>query len=257
MFKAHGTRDFLAATPSGCVAMFPMSGADFRVRNHDEKIKDMGRSVLPSTGRKGARSKRRTIHKRQRARELTAVTAYRRETGSDGARPDIRGTRGPDITQMVCRRRAADKVGPLIRWAEATIAATPALLAASRREQVAYFAGLMPDSTIGRHAVQHIEQALEWRARREEWNARRRATAGPSPLVAETERQARVILDAGLHGALNAELRKLAASQAPQPRVVPMPYRPLLGRHDIEAFAVAMSRWPAARGVIATIAAAA
>jgi hypothetical protein len=34
-----------------------------RMRNHDEKIKDVSRSVLPSTGRKGARDTRRLIHK--------------------------------------------------------------------------------------------------------------------------------------------------------------------------------------------------
>ena len=43
------------------------TGARLRVRNHDEKIKDMSRSVLPSTHRKGARDDRRAIHKRQLA----------------------------------------------------------------------------------------------------------------------------------------------------------------------------------------------
>jgi hypothetical protein len=34
------------------------------MRNHDEKIKDISRSVLPSTGRKSARDTRRLVHKR-------------------------------------------------------------------------------------------------------------------------------------------------------------------------------------------------
>jgi hypothetical protein len=227
------------------------------VRNHDEKIKNMSRSVLPSTGRKAARDNRRIIHKRQRGRELAAVTAYRRDADPESVTPDVRGTHGPDITQMVWRRRAADKVGPLIRWAEATIAADPVLRSASREDQVAYFARLMPDTTIGRHAVQHIEQALAWRARREQWNASRRAAPGRSPLVAETERQAHAILEAGLHATLNAELRRLADNQVVRPHALPMPHRPLLGSHDVEAFAADMARWPAAREVLAAVAAAA
>ena len=102
------------------------------MRDHDQKIKDMSRSVLPSTGRRSARDNRRIIHKQQRARELAAVNAYRRDTDPDSVTPDIRGTYAPDITQMVRSRRAQDKVGPLIRWAKATIAADPVLRTAPR-----------------------------------------------------------------------------------------------------------------------------
>jgi hypothetical protein len=64
------------------------------VRNHDEKIKDISRSVLPSTGREFARGMRRAIHKRQRARELAAVTAYRRDADPESVTPDAWGTHG-------------------------------------------------------------------------------------------------------------------------------------------------------------------
>jgi hypothetical protein len=227
------------------------------VRNHDEKIKDMSRSVLPSTGREAARAARRAIHGRQRARELAAVTAYRRDSDPECVTPDVRGTHGPDITQMVWHRRAADKVGPLIRWAEATIAADPVLRTASREDQVAYFARILPDTTIGRHAVQHIEQALERRRRREQRNASRRAGSGRDPRVAATERHARVILESGLHAMLNAELRQLADYQEVRRRAVPWPHRPLLGSHDVEAFAAEMACRPAAMKLIAAVAAAA
>jgi hypothetical protein len=227
------------------------------VRNHHEKIKDMSRSVLPSTGRKGARDDRRAIHKRQRARELAAVTTYRRDPDPEGATPDVRGTYGPDITYLVWNRRAKDKIGPLIRWARATIAASPALRAASREEQVAYFARLMPDSTIGRHAVMHIEMALEWDARQEQRDASRHAVAASGSQAAQLQDQVRLILEAGRHAALNARLRQLADRQVVPPRAAPRPYRPLLGGHDIEAFTAEMARWPAARNLIAAIAAAA
>jgi hypothetical protein len=223
------------------------------VRNHDQKIKDISRSVLPSTGRRSARKNRRIIHKQQRARELAAVTVYRRTTAPDSVTPDVRGTHAPEITQMVWERRAQDKVGPLIRWAEATIAADPVLRSAPRAEQVAYFARLMPDTTIGRHAVQHIEQALEWRERRASYIASR--PTAPGPHVTAMERQLRQILETGLHATLNAGLRQLADTQAIRPGARHMPRRLLLGSHDVEGFTAKMARWPAARDLIAALAA--
>ena len=212
------------------------------MRNHDQKIKDMSRSVLPSTGRKSARDNRRIIHKQQRARELAAVTAYRRDTGPDIVTPDVGGTYGPDITQMVWGRRAQDKVGPLIRWAEARIAADPVLRSAPRAEQVAYFARLMPDTTIGRHAVQHIEQALQWRERRARYNASR--PSAPGPHAAEMERQLRRILETGLHATLNAALRQLAGTQEIRPRATPMPRRLC---QEVTTSRHSPRRWPAGR----------
>jgi hypothetical protein len=223
------------------------------VRNHDQKIKDISRSVLPSTGRKSARENRRIIHKQQRARELVAATAYRRDDDPESVTPDLRGNYGHDITQLVLIRRGRDKVGPLLRWAEATIAADPVLRSAPRAEQVAYFARLMPDTTIGRHAVQHIEQALRWHERRARYQASR--PTAPGPHAAEMERQLRRILEAGLHADLNAGLRRLADTQEIRPRVAPMPRRALLGSHDIEAFTTKMARWPAVRELVAALAA--
>ena len=125
---------------------------------------------------------------------------------------------------MVWNRRAHDKVRPLIRWAEATIAADPVLRSASRAEQVACFARLMPDTTIGRHAVQHIEQALELHERRAHYNKTR--PSAPGPHVTEMERQLRQILEGGLHATLNAGLRRLAELREARPGVTAMPRRP-------------------------------
>lgn len=222
------------------------------MRNHGEKIRDMSRSVLPSTGRKAAKKDRKIVHGRHRARELAAVTAYRGDP--EGVTPDVRGTYGPEIRQLVVRRRARDKVGSLIRWAEATIAADPVLRSATRAEQVAYFAGLLPDTTIGRHAVQHIDWALEWRERRTRYQASR--PTAPGPHAAEMERGLRLILEVGLHATLNAGLRQLADSQIVHPRIRSMPRRLLLGSHDVEPFTREMARWPAVRDLVADLAAA-
>ena len=222
------------------------------MRNHNQKIKDISRSVLPSTGRRTARDDRRRIHKQQRARELAAITAYRRDTDPGSVTPDVHGTYGHDITRMVWDRRAKDKVGPLIRWAEATIAADPVLRSAPRAEQVAYFARLMPDTTIGRHAVQHIEQALQWHQRRALYNESR--STAPGPQVCEMERQLHQILEAGLHATLNIGLRRLADTQVVRPRATPMPRRLLLGSHDIKAFTAEMVRWPTVCDLVAALA---
>jgi hypothetical protein len=226
------------------------------VRNHDEKIKDMGRSVLPSKGRKGARDDRRLIHKRQRTRERVAMTEYRGAADRDSVAVDLRGAVGREITEMVWHRRYLDKVGPLTRWATATVEADPELRAAAVEEQVAYFRRLMPDTTIGRHAVSHIESALEWRARRSPVGTSAGMAPGRSPEIAEIERLVRQVLADGLHGTLNAHLRRLAAGQTKWDRVTgPVPHRMLLGDHDVEAFVAETGRWPAVREVIAAVAA--
>jgi hypothetical protein len=112
----------------------------------------------------------------------------------------------------------------------------------------------MPDSTIGRHAVQHIDQALEWHERRARYQVRR--PTAPGPHVVDMERQLRQILETGLHATLNAGLRQLAATQDVRPLATPMPRRLLLGSHDTEAFAAKMARWPAVRDLVKTLAAA-
>jgi hypothetical protein len=224
------------------------------MRNHDEKIKDISRSVLPSTGRKGARDTRRIIHKSQRTRELAGLMEYRRAVDPDDETPDFRGKAAPEITQMVRRRRARDKIGPLVRWAQATIAADPRLRSASRTEQVAYFARLMPASLIGEHAVKHIEGALEWRDLRATYGGGTRIASGRSARAVETERQVHQILAAGLHGTLNLELRRAAERQAGWPAARrPMPRRPLLGAHDAKAFADEMASYREALEVIASV----
>ena len=225
------------------------------MRNHEEKIKDMGRSVLPSTGRKGARDDRRLIHKRQRTHTRAALTEYRRAADRESMTPDLRGKEARQITEMVWHRRGMDKVGPLIRWAAATIAADPRLRTASVPEQVGYFTRLLPPTTIGRHAVSHIASALEWRARYPRTATSVRTAPGRDGRFAETERLVRQILAAGLHGTLNSHLRRLTACQTQWDRTTgPVPHRMLLGDHDVEAFVADTARWPAVREVIAAVA---
>lgn len=214
------------------------------MRNHDEKKKDMQRSVLPSSRRKGARDDRRQIHKRARARERDMLSEYRMDR--EGAEPDFReGRRKSNTEWMVLERRSADKIGPLTRWAVRTVEADPVLRDAPLHEQVAHFEAMLPTDLIGKHAVAHIRCALEAEFGRVEplWLTRMRESPGPGR--EERRRQvladARAILEAGRHGRLNAALRRVyypSAIVVPDgdARGVP-PARFLLGAHDVEDFA--------------------
>ena len=199
----------------------------------------MARSVLPATWRDGARWERRQIHKRQRARARIALAGCRLTGDSQAGQfttPDINDTYRAELAKLVRTRRGMDKEAPLTRWARARIAANPVLRHASCEEQVAHFAGLMPLTLIGRHAVSHIAMGLEWDDRREcsSGYCRTKTTAAErDALIAKTERLVRQILAAGLHGTLNANLRAAAR----QSDLGQRPRRLLLGAHDIAAFA--------------------
>mgnify|MGYP007050450114 CR=1 FL=1 len=232
------------------------------MRNHDEKKKDMQRSVLPSTSRKTAREERRQIHKRARARERDLLTEYRKDP--EAAEPDFRENRRVAATSnMVWDRRAYDKIGPLTRWAVRTVEETPALRAAPLHEQVAHFEAILPGDLIGKHAVAHIRWALEAEFGRVEplWMTRMREGRGPGR---EERRQqvladARAILEAGRHGRLNAALRRVyypSAIVAPDgdARRLP-PVRFLLGVHDVEEFAQDVAGYQSVCEVVRAVAA--
>lgn len=209
------------------------------MRNHDEKIKDMAESILPSTARKGARQERARIHRRERAQARAALYGLRGcadpdDSDGDGFAADRRG-----IQEMVWDRRSADKVGPLLRWAERTIAADPRLAEASYEERYDHFARLLPDNTIGRHALQHLRLVLrdpDWRTRWVAWRAER--------AVRDAERRSalcdavKAILEAGAHGELNRRIKCAIPAEGYTPHFSSRarPRRLLLGAHDVEDF---------------------
>lgn len=211
------------------------------MRNHDQKIKDMQRSVLPSTSGKYAREQRRIIHKRDRTRERDSFSVARQIFNADiGADVDLdfdegRATR--DIAEMVWERRYCDKVGPLCNWAIRTVAADEKLRAAPLREQVAFIATLMPKDLIGAHAVSHVDWALDRAFHPYDYSARAAAYD-----VERAERRDRVssdirqILETGRHRKLNAELRRRFAVEDDRGRTDPRRVRLLLGLHDVDAF---------------------
>jgi hypothetical protein len=238
------------------------------VRNHDQKIKDMQRSVLPSTGRKAARDERCRIHQSARTRERGALRALDGAGDPDDFDPDFReGRRKSRTKSMVLDRQAGDKLGPLTRWAVRIVQANHELRDAALHEQVAYFQTRLPGDLIGQHAASHIEFALRWEFHRDIW--RRGWRRPPSP--SRDERRAQVahdaapILEGGRHRELNAALRRafeIGAAGAStgrrfrrwDPAAEPPASRLLLGLHDVDAFAAEISRHPWLCEVVAGVA---
>ena len=227
------------------------------MRNHHEKARDMARSVLPSTRRRGARQDRALAH----ARERSCLRARLHDLASFADPDDYEGNltweARREISSMVEERRAADKVAPLVRWAERTVERDPVLREAAYDERLAYFRRLLPEGLIGRHALVHLHWVLDdeppWWLRR----TLARPPTGPS-----YHEKVTAIVAAGRHGELNRRMRnsagkyhlrtirvpahRLLDEDHPDPGLLipatwtkvrePIEIRPLLGAHDIDAF---------------------
>jgi len=116
---------------------------------------------------------------------------------------------------MVWDRRAADKTAPLVRWALHHVRHDPQLRDADLAERLDHFRQLVPDNTIGRHALSHIAWPLE------------RLDAAPrDPDRSSTDDAAlvRALVEIGYHRELNARLK---IQQLPL----------LAGIHDLDRFA--------------------
>ena len=148
-----------------------------------DKARDIARGVLPSTARKGARDNKRAYHATHRAEQRRvnhAISRHLTTTRDDGrlcTDPDLfddfealdtfdgyhAATKKPslgwdDMREIVSSRRGADKLGPLISWATAT--EKNKMHGWSVEDKLAYFKAVLPDSLQGRHALGHVEFAL-------------------------------------------------------------------------------------------------
>ena len=193
------------------------------MQKHDEKVTDMVRSVLPSTARHGVRATRRLIHRRARR-----IVKVRLGAGDHDVVVDIRRA----LDELVWDRRAADKVAPLIRWALHHVRTDPALRDASTAERLDHFRHLLPDTTIGRHALSHLRWPLERLERPHPQRSGRWRPPSIGPTV-------RALCKAGYHAELN---KRLKISHLPT----------LAGLHDIDRFAERAGT--ATRGVVAALA---
>lgn len=150
-----------------------------------DKARDIARGVLPSTARKGARAEKREFHATHRSAQRQVnhaiqrhVTIYDEDGGFLYTDPDLfddftdldtfdgyhAATTKPSIGwdgmgEIVSSRRNADKLGPLIAWATATEKSK--MVGWSVEDKRAYFKAILPDSLQGRHALGHVESALD------------------------------------------------------------------------------------------------
>lgn len=233
------------------------------MRNHNEKSRDMARSVLPSTARRRARDERALIHSRERASARRELRVLAHLEDVDDFEGDLTWEDRRARKDMVLDRRAADKVVPLIRWVEATIEADPLLRTASAEHQEVHFAALLPDGVIGQHALSHLWLCFGDRASR--WTRDRARTDRPDPREADRV-LVREIVAAGAHGELNRHLRRVIADRLvsvklPERRIVDAEHPPpgllmractvkrragtyvryLAGAHDVAAFVAGSS----------------
>jgi hypothetical protein len=171
------------------------------MRNHNEKTRDIARSVLPSTARKSARQNARHARKRERANERQLLHDLSGGSNYDDFEGDWARHHRRTSSDMVSDRRSADKVGPLLHWAQRTIERSHDLGHASPEDREVYFRKLLPPGPIGDHAVSHLWWVLEdppiWATR----SRRRPETTNPD--IDRVEE----IVAAGGHGDLNRRLR--------------------------------------------------
>ncbi len=229
------------------------------MRNHNDKPRDIARSALASTARETARSTRSRIHGSDRVNERKLLHDLMRCADPDecdvhlGASPRYRR----DIADLVYDRRSTDKLGPLIRWAERSIATDPQLESAPYEDQVDHFRKILPSGVVGDHAVSHLRWVLSdpplWLRYP---NARTPHRASIAQLVAD-------IVGVGLHGELNSRIRAAVPSvvertvRIPPTRLIDEEHPPpgilvprrtitertrnhirfLAGAHDIDTFA--------------------
>src|SRR5262245_16773088 len=176
-----------------------------------DKIRDMIRSILPST----ARSTQAEKAQRHRKTRRTVRMDLRRE---DDDKVDLRRT--TDVRDIVLSRRAADKLNHFMRWCETL---TDGM---SKEEALGFVRALLPKNLIGDHAYGHWEDHLD----------RHRGTGYSfgegrmqSFLDSTTFRLRRALMvDPTLHARLNAAIKEYRSEKHP--------VRLLAGVHDVEAF---------------------
>ena len=115
----------------------------------EKKIKDMVRSILPSTKRKWAREAKAEENGRGRSRVRRSLV----EISKDLDRADDVDFK-ENLTRIAIHRvkrerRDSDKVSPLLRWA-------PIVTSGEPDERLAQIGKMMPKNTIGRHAIVHL-----------------------------------------------------------------------------------------------------
>ena len=193
-----------------------------------DKIKDMIRSVLPSTDRKGAR--RAKTNRKRRVRRAVRKD-LRCEDFDDSKANFMRTAR---ISGVVRDRRGADKLNHFMRWCKARTKGM------DTDDALGYVRSILPSSLIGDHAYGHWEARRKPRPYSRWYRPVDPAQSLQSFVDSTTFRLERALSVApDLHHALNAAIKRRKLEGEPR--------RLLRGIHDVDAF-VRDVAWPDERG---------
>jgi hypothetical protein len=131
------------------------------VRNHHDKVTDISPSALPSVHRRSARRQRAAVHRSERRQLGEPLRELELITDPDEHAGDLRWIDRQGLDDLVGERRSSDKLGPLLHWAERTIATSLNLRDSTPAEQARHFELRLPDTVAGRHAAAHIRGLLD------------------------------------------------------------------------------------------------
>lgn len=222
----------------------------------EAKQRNMIRSILPSTGRKRARTSLAMAkrHNRRYIRQALHnvaldVELWEETTGYDEYPYEDRGWGEYSIRQIVSDRRGADKVAPMMRWAPSQVEGV------RREDRMSKLLAILPKNTIGRHAASHVDKTEAfatpddiakgyywWQHHNSPEKRAELAFVNACRFAALAERLEKVLHDRR-HRELNRILKKPVVRSERQRvamykydwvRLPDEPGRPLYGRHDIE-----------------------
>ncbi len=205
----------------------------------DDKVREMARSILPSTSRHATRT-RPMIHRAERQRSKAAVRAMLRDPELWDGGLDEPDRRQREISVMVRDRRSRDKLNHFEKWAVERTREMPVKL------RLGHLAGLLPPGVIGEHALSHLENRRELVS--EEQYRLRYAASRYRPKRAfldrgEAAQRLRTLLELpDGQKSLNRALKDFVEYERSQRREVPL--RVLLGAHDVLPFLRAVARCP-------------
>jgi hypothetical protein len=187
-----------------------------------EKVREIARSLLPSTRRRHARESAARLKRTTRRYARQSLRAWARYENPydyeghiyDYDEPSPHHAYGGTIKDVMWERRNGDKLGAFLRWADAHTAHLE-----SPEDKYNAVKKAMPDNLIGRHALTHLGPAYDTGNPYEyRWRASPRE---PDPWrdPGHIEHVVREILAAGLHKDLNRRL-----------------VTPFAGLHDLDRF---------------------
>jgi hypothetical protein len=128
----------------------------------EEKLRQMARSILPSTAAKSARERRAQINRRSRRRARLICHEAASDAERAGERDFEDAKSRHDIRYMVRERQRADKLGHFERWAVHVtdhMGDDPSGRRAKLRK-------VLPDGLIGWHACSHLDSYDEFETQR-------------------------------------------------------------------------------------------